>query len=90
MKKSERLVREWQRDCQPMADPVDLEELEKRIDAALPSRAVIEAAVKQAIAHFSSPAVGRGDIHDGQTGYIIYERDGLPFVIGAVTKAIIG
>ena len=29
------LVRSWQRDCQPMCDPPDLQELENRVTVAL-------------------------------------------------------
>jgi hypothetical protein len=30
---AEKVIRNWQRDCQPMACPSDLEELEKRLAA---------------------------------------------------------
>jgi hypothetical protein len=32
----------------------------------------------------SSPTRGAGDIHGGQAGYIVYENDGLPFVVAGI------
>lgn len=34
-KRAEELVKKWQADCQPMADQIDLQELENRIAKAL-------------------------------------------------------
>lgn len=48
----------------------------------------IRDAIANAIKSHSSPTIGRGDIHGGQAGYIIYERDGLPGVIAAIERAI--
>lgn len=59
-----------------------------RIAEAVSDPSAIEAVVTKAVHDFSSPIVGRGDVHGGQTGYIIYERDGLPFLIGAIIKRL--
>lgn len=53
-----------------------------------PDDDAIREAVRNAIRDFSSPTVGRGDVHGGQTGYILYERDGVPFVAEAVVRAV--
>ena len=48
----------------------------------------IEAAIRSALTQFSSPTIGRGDVHGGQRGWIIYERDGLPFIVAAIASAL--
>ena len=39
-----------------------------------------EKTVEQIIREHSSPTVGRGDVHDGQRGWIIYENE-LQFIV---------
>lgn len=37
--------------------------------------------LREAVEKHSSPTIGRGDIHGGQKGWIIYEGDGWPFIL---------
>lgn len=46
--------------------------------------------ITSAIRQHSSPTVGRGSIHGGQTGYIVYELDGLPFIVARIIEAVRG
>jgi hypothetical protein len=45
----------------------------------------LERVVKYLIRNHSSPTVGQGDIHGGQTGYILYEP-GLSFVVAGIRR----
>jgi len=53
------------------------------------NRAEIIKVVEHAIRIFSSPTIGRGDVHGGQQGYIVYEQDGLPFIAAVVADAVL-
>lgn len=54
------------------------------------SRAELERVIKHSLQMNSSPTTGRGDIHGGQRGYIVYERDGVPYIVADILRAVYG
>lgn len=57
-------------------------------DAAIDESDPLIEVIKTAIRQHSSPTIGRGDVHGGQRGYIVYEIDGLPFIIATILRAV--
>lgn len=49
----------------------------------------LRTAIEVAIKGHCTPTIGRGHPHGGQAGYIIYERDGLPFVIAEIEREVV-
>lgn len=77
-------------DDQVMAD-ARLRDIDRALTAnSAADKETIAAIVEAAIRKNSSPTIGRGDIHGGQAGYILYERDGLPFVAADIARAVHG